>query len=585
MKKFLLSFLSFLIFTASASAQDFTAKVNRQEIPQGEILMLTLEYQGGQTSQKPGLEVLNRNFNIFSISQAVQHNYINGKSSQSQQWDVALMPKETGKILIPSVALGSLSSNPIEINVIPASPQNTAAGKEMPRYAIEAKINNPNPYVQQETDLTVTIYDAGGLNGEAPGFIDDGKNDWNIIPLGEPTLESKVINGRTIRVITYKYALFPQRSGQLTVPTVQFNGYYLTGGRGSNNDPLRQILGVDLADMGFNFADIYATRNPVLLTTEPISVNVKPAAPASAGKWWLPAQKVELYSEWQPTPPLFKAGEAVTRNIYLKAWGVTDKQLPDLNFAPAPGMKLYPEKPVSTNKMENGVITATSKIANVYIPSKPGKSLIPEISVDWFNVKTGKMETASLPAMEITVQPGNAEITISEEPASEAIQKNMKENPPTEETHPKKSIKLPENTSEAQGYLWIAVAFLAGIFVSYLLFSRGRTDENGENKNCRDFANDVLRFARHKDFRALRDSLLFWARKKYGDESISNFREIAQYTQNPEFSKVLNTLSENMYATESNEWDSDKFITLFKKVNKAKYSPQRNNKPLPDLYE
>ena len=46
-------------------------------------------------------------------------------------------------------------------------------------------------------------------------------------------INSKIINGRQLREIQFKYALFPQKSGLLRTPDVEFRGYYLTRSRRS----------------------------------------------------------------------------------------------------------------------------------------------------------------------------------------------------------------------------------------------------------------------------------------------------------------------------------------------------------------
>ena len=255
MKKILalLMIIACLVST-SAMARTLTASVNRPEIPQGEVVVLTLEYLGAHTDKTPDLSVLKKDFNIFSMEQEFQNIYDNGKTYQLQKWNIGLMPKGVGKILIPAVSLDGNRSQALEINVIPAGDASAIkAGEEnMPKYAISAEIDNTSPYVQQEINMTVSIFDAGGLQGSAPYFDSEAQNDWNILGLGEPTLESKVINGQSVRVIKFKYALFPQKSGTLKLPQARFDGYYLTGRRRSN--PLQQLIDSQFGDIGLSIS-------------------------------------------------------------------------------------------------------------------------------------------------------------------------------------------------------------------------------------------------------------------------------------------------------------------------------------------
>lgn len=150
---------------------------------------------------------------------------------------------------------------------------------------------------------------------------------------------------------------------------------------------------------------MFATQNPVNLVSKPLEVNVRTIPEANNGSWWLPAEKVELYSEWSPKNPQFKVGEAVSRTIYLKAAGVVENQLPDIKFPKIGGMKQYPEKPLAESRLNNDKIISIKKAVNVYIPSQAGEITLPEIRVPWFNVGSNQMEYASLPAMTIKVSP------------------------------------------------------------------------------------------------------------------------------------------------------------------------------------
>ena len=206
-----LSILLGVAFIGAAWAQTFNAAVNRTEVPQGETFVLTLELADGSDSGNPDLSVLDKDFIVYSVGNAFSYNYINGVASKSRQWQIALMPKNSGKITVPSIKLGNLETQPITLNVIPASAAATEASAgtggyqapqqmNRPKFSMTAEIGNPNPYVQQQVDYTLKIYDTGGLQGDMPQFIEDGSNNWIIRSLGEPTVGSKIVNGRSLLI-------------------------------------------------------------------------------------------------------------------------------------------------------------------------------------------------------------------------------------------------------------------------------------------------------------------------------------------------------------------------------------------------
>lgn len=587
-----LSILLGVAFIGAAWAQTFNAVVNRTEVPQGETFVLTLELADGSDSGNPDLSVLDKDFIVYSVGNAFSYNYINGVASKSRQWQIALMPKNSGKITVPSIKLGNLETQPITLNVIPASAAATEASAgtggyqapqqmNRPKFSMTAEIGNPNPYVQQQVDYTLKIYDTGGLQGDMPQFIEDGSNNWIIRSLGEPTFGSKIVNGRSLREITFRYALFPQKSGVLPTPEVRFNGYYLTRSRGMN-DPFDDLFGGNLGSIGF--VDMFATRNPVLLTAKPEKVNVQPIPSDNNGNWWLPAQQVALFAEWEPRQPVFKVGEAVNRTIYLKAVGVAESQLPELNLASVSGLKQYPDKAVASSGIENGQVVAVKKISNVYIPNRAGKMTIPEIAVDWFNVRTNRMERAVLPAMNIEVLPGAAAETA---PA------------PQPETRPESPSRVLEDVANEtenlversipQGlpylpYIIAAAAFLLGIVVSWMLFGMRNKSRNADD--IKDFDRYIVRAAKSKDYRALRDGLISWARDRWNDSKITNLKDVAKAVGNKEFAAQLDGLAASLYAPEGGEFKTEAFLKAFEKVRKAKVKSRTGDaQPLPKLYK
>ncbi len=585
MKKFIFALLIGLCFSFNVSAQSLTAKANRTNVPLGETFLLTLDYDGASTSATPDFNVLDKDFTIYSVSNSFQSRYVNGNVSQLRQWQIALMPKNSGTITIPSITLDNLKSNSLTIHVsdtATVSPD-TASNASQPRFAIRGTADNKNPYIQQQITYTITLYDTGGLQGEAPQFLDNGQNDWIIRSLREPEVNSKVINGKSVREIKFFYALFPQKSGLLKTPEVRFNGYYLTNSR-IGSDPFEDMFGGNLLGAGIGLSDMFATRNPVSLAVKPLEIQVRPAPQENNGNWWLPATKVTLFSEWQPKNPSFKVGEAVNRTVYLKAVGVVENQLPEIKFNKVSGIKQYPEKAVSQSGIENNEIVAVKKVSNVYIPSTSGKNTLPAIEVKWFNVKTNQMETAVLPEVNINVAPADSVPSANSEPQDDTLVqrgKNIEEIGEdlvniTEQT-------LPNVPNNLKLYIYAVASFLIGLIVSYFLF---RTQKVSGNENTGNYKKKVLSSAKNKDFRSLRDNIILWAADHYRDDNIKNIKDVLKYTRNKDFERQLEILISLLYSDNQSEWNEKEFTEIFDKVNKQKIKNKSSTAaPLPKLYD
>lgn len=564
-KLFLILGLCFLIF-GNAAAQTFEAKVNRSSLPEGETFLLTVELEGATSNKTPDFEALNDDFTIYSVANAYRTNIINGNVSTSQQWNLVLMPNKSGKLTIPAIGLENYKTQPLTINVGDAgtSAKTTTQSENRPKYTIAAEVDNKKPYVQQQINYTLILQDSGGLQGEEPTFQATNDNDWIIKSLGAPEISTQNINGANVREIKFHYALFPQRSGQLEIPAVRFNGYYLSGER--RTDPFANLFNDDMFIGGFGMADVFATRTPVILAAKPIKINVLPAAKENGEHWWLPAENVKLYAEFKPEQPKFAVGEAISRNIYLQATGVIDSQLPELKFASASGVKQYPEKPQTAMSVDKGKIIALEKVANVYIPTEAGKITLPEISVNWFNVKSGKMEKAILPAMTVAV-------------AGEST------NPEPQITMPNKQPIAPktEVTAQNNSLSWqLGIAFALGVLLCLLIISLGKLLVKLRRH---DYVRIISHAAKTGDIYAVRDNLLAWANNRFAGRRILSLQDIDATVGDKEFRCELDKLSEALYSKNGQDWNGSLFLRVFKRICKQKKGLSNNYEPLPKLYK
>ncbi len=567
MKKVILALVLSIVTIFSASAQSLEARVNRNNVPSGETFLLTIELKDGRSNKSPDFSALNQDFTTYSVATSYRTNIINGNAQQSQQWNLILMPNTTGKLIIPAITLDNMQTKPIEIIAgasAEVSSDNQQTSSVSPKFKIKGDVDNTKPYVQQQINYTLTIYDTGGLQGSAPTFLANN-DDWIIKTLGEPVVVSKNVNGQTYREITFKYALFAQKSGLTEIPAVRFDGYYLT--RERRSDPFRNLFDDDMFMSGFAMHDVFATRNPVVLTAKPIKIEVLPAPAENANNWWLPADEVKLYAEFVPQRPQFRVGEAVTRNIYLQASGVIDSQLPDIKFAETDGVKQYPEKPQTQMDIKNGKIVSTEKIANVYIPTKSGEVTLQEVSVNWFDVKTKTFKKAVLPKMQIMVD-GTMQTTT-----------NIETKPQNIDTAP--SVEKEAKVIQESSYWLVGGAFLLGIGLCLLILGIINLIRYRKINSYK----LVINAAKAKDLYQVRNALLIWGAEKFPNQSIVSLQDIDNLINDKEFRCELDKLTEALYAKESTDWNEGMFMRIFNKIHKRNKTKKTYNEPLPKLYK
>ena len=569
------SFLLTLFFALASSSvlcDELNISTDKNVLIGGEPFYLTISYDGSSSST-PDIEDLKNDFQIVSNSTSRSVNVINGNVSQLKQWRIGLIPIKEGKIKIKPIKLDDLISNNLEVEVkettdtayISDSKHNSNA----PFIQIKQTVDTNSPYIQQQVTFLVTLYDSIGLRIKNILANKESLNDWLIVPLLEnPILEKDVINGKKVNVIHYAFAGFPQRSGNIKEPRFIVDGYYL-----KNNEFSLPIFNDDFFNFGFN--NVFNQQVPVKIQTNEKISNVKPIPEEYTGKHWLPLFDLTLNSDFNNTDNL-KQGDAFNQLITISAKGLPETLFPQLQFPNIDDVKVYPEKPQLSSQVSKGYLETIANINNVYIPNKSGKITIPEVEIEWFNVNTQKMEKSIIPQKVINVQknPNIISETKNKEPIVEkthSIEKEQKDNKSTD------GVVVYTNTSINNNiYLYILIP--VALFV-LLLFV------HNINKRKNKYRNGVIKALKRHDYRNAKDLLLIWAKIKYNDSSIKNINDIYTYANNDEFAAQLSFLNKMIYSDTKDFFDSRKFIEIFKKIDKIKYSNKENKKPIPLLYD
>lgn len=573
MLKFAAWILGMLLLSFPAYAENFTAKVNRNPVPFGEIFVLTLQYDGNPGTDEPDLSPLNKSFTIHSVGREQQRRSINGQTSHVYRWNVAMAPKVQGTAVIPAISFRSLSSHPIKIKVA-----DDASGGGS-RFSIGRFVTPRAPLVQEQLIYTLVIKTKETLQGSMPQFADGG-SDWIVKQLDEPTVTTEIDNGEEVRKIEIRYAVFPQKSGRLTIPELRFSGYYIDKNKG-RGDPFGGMFN---AFMDEDFAAGFGV-NPgmsrVHLTAQPVEVDVRPIPEINNGYWWLPSTRVEISSDWDEGVPVFRAGEAVNRKIVLSAAGVADTQLPKMTFKEIAGLKQYPEKPmISSVATDNGIVSSM-EVNVVYIPEKGGQMTFPEIAVPWYNVKTQKMEKAVLPPITVQVE-GRA-------PAHSAPAEKLRVEPAAETAvaapvNVEKENTLPLKAAAA----FAALAFAVGLGIGWLILRSRCTPARlrpAAEKEKPVPQPDVKTVLRKGNLKEIRNQVLIWARSIYPEAVVLNLDDVAELFANEELNVVLKQLGQALYSGKKDEFDAARLEKIMTALSSARKNGREETSPLPELYK
>lgn len=372
------------LMAGHAQAANLVASVDRSRLNSGETVELTVESSDVTQFGKPDLSPLDSQFEVSGTRQINQLTTLGGDNHATTRWIITLLPKENGSVVIPPLQVGELKTQPITLQVVETTSQDTAA--ELAPVFIEANLDQNAVYVQAQALLTVRVYHSVSLYDDSsltPLQIPDAR----IEQLGESRTYEKVINSIRHGVIETRYAIYPQHSGALVIPAQTFSAT-LVESRPPQENTLQGTKPGKL---------IHVSSAELALTVKP-----KPAIyPADAP--WLPARSLSVTEGWNPEPEHVQVGDSLTRSLTVKAEGLSSAQLPALPSSDINGLRRYPDQPVLGNQNNDRGLIGSREDREALVPTRAGAVELPAVDVVWWNTHEDHLERTTLPARTLQV--------------------------------------------------------------------------------------------------------------------------------------------------------------------------------------
>jgi len=330
----------------------------------------------GAVDAEPDFSALDGLFEIIGRNRQASLNWVNGRREQSTTWTLSAIARETGKHIIPAISFGRERSEPREIEVIAVAQNDSPSGADI---IVEVEVDTTSPYVQQQVIYTVRLFHRIELS--SPRFsAPEASTEAIIKPLNDGRQYIQTINGTNYEAFESRYAVFPQRSGPLTLRPLVLTTQVITRTR-SYFDP---------------FSPALQTRR---VESEALELDIRPV-PANfpSGAAWLPAKRIRLHEEWVPDATTAEVGSPLSRTIFLWADGLIARHLPELKLDAPAGSKIYPDQVQSNDKDTASGFTTVVQQKFALIAGTPGSTEFAPLSIPWWNTDTDELETATLPA-------------------------------------------------------------------------------------------------------------------------------------------------------------------------------------------
>jgi hypothetical protein len=368
-----------LVLASSTASARFDASVDATSISEADSVRLTLRTDGVNLTSNPDLEPLTNEFDVLSNQRSTQIQSFNGSVDALTTWTLLLKPKRTGTLQIPAITLGGETTRPIEITVKDLDPQLKRAIAQTVFF--ETTYTPKSVYVQSQIVVTRRLFYVNGaqLYGDMPNAPEVPGAMVKL--LGEAEHTTAVRDGRQYGTIEQRFAVFPERSGDLTIPAATVTGSVRLAESG-----VGRRIGVDVSSE--------ALRIPVL----PIPAEYPHDAP------WLPAADVELLEDWPGEPEHgLAAGTPSQRTLIVRAEGNASSAIPPLAVSRPDSLKAYPEPPKLSETQTRGGIVGTRTESTSLVATRPGDITLPEVHVTWWDTARQQVRTAALPARTIKV--------------------------------------------------------------------------------------------------------------------------------------------------------------------------------------
>lgn len=544
MKKIII-FVFLSIYSIGALAE-IQVQIEPAQVAMGETFKLILTDDNPQNGGIPDLSALQKEFAIIGTERHVNYVVSNGQAQSASQWIISLQALKSGILTIPSIKFGLDQSNPITINVESGSKTQDDQGTSAQQQDImlTAGVDEKKPYVNQQVIYTVKLFNSKRLlDVEYQGPKVDNAL---IIPLGESKRYQAIQNNTNYVVEEQNYAIFPQKSGTLSIISPTFTALVY---------------------------DINPQR--IKVEDKTIKLNVQPIPSGIKGASWLPAKQVSLTETYENSTQTLSQGSTLTRTVTLEAVSIPAQLLPNLEFEETDGFSVYPEKGTDKNQVKQGQLTGSTSFKVTYLFNKAGKAIIPELRLHWFNTETGKNEVAVLAPRSMDITP-SASVKSDNTISSKANEYGVKQ---------QSSSKTDAPLSMTNKWAWL-VALLFGLawVITLGLWRWQKRTGYPSKKQSQHIVNELNKACKECNPQKARDALLKWGMLQWPDAPILNLSDLTKLVRDAHLKKQIHLLSQVLYKSDAKAmWRGDELLRAVIALKKSNSGQKQNSNILPPI--
>ncbi len=515
--------ISLLLPAVKATAIEVSATIDRNPIYSDESVNLVLQVEGESTNGlSPDLEPLRVDFEILTRSSQTNINIVNNKPQVVQSWVIEIQPRRLGVLEIPSISLGSVQTEPIQLEVQEFKGNVATEGAQI---FLEVEVSSNNPYVQAQVNFTSRLFYSIPI---VTGTLSEPQVSFATVkgPAQDKRYNAKRA-GIEYRVIERRYAIFPEQSGSFSIAPIQFNCV------------------VERTDPATNVKNHYRER----YSSNPVQLDVRAIPRSYSGSTWLPAQDLTLSDSWHGRAPDFEAGKPESREISIDAVGLRAVQLPMVDFEQNSTARIYGGTNAdlkTTPTFDWSLARRTDEFA--IIPQNDSIVEVPKFEIIWWDVNEDREKVAVLPA--ISVQIGQR----ADQQMASDHSDNGSESADFGNLNPVKDIANEDRQWKLISLTLLAIWLLT--LASWYLSRRSkqRSNADGANPHTRQIESEqkairkIRQACASSDAAAVNVALLQWAALHWENRPPRNLAEVAQRLNSKQLTDQFENLDKANYS-------------------------------------
>jgi len=552
---------------ASFALSTITASIDTNPVMSNESIILTVIADDSIDRDSLDTSPLLKDFILARTEVSSQTSMVNFKTTRTTRWQIVLIPRQTGKLIIPALTLEGHQSKAINIEVIE---QGSAKSSPQQNIFITSELSSNDIYVQQLLTLTIKLHI--GVQLQRASLTEPTLTNAAIEQIGKDIESDEIVNGKRYRIIERTYAITPEQSGNFTLNTPMFSGDVMVQSRRRS---------------GFMS---FGETKPINILGDKLSLTVRPIPdtyPIDANTSWLPSELLTLHQEWQPDNLAFKVGEPITRTITLTAAGLGKAQLPTITMNAPAGLKIYPDQAELHSNLTKERLISQKKQNFALVASQAGDYILPKITVAWWNTVTNKYQQAVLPMQTITVHP-NADLPqpaiVNESPIESHLAKFNTEVSTTE------SLATPPIIEKATYLQWIFLALwliTACAWASHIIYLKRKNPANIKSNKRVKTNNDYLALmaaCKQNNAEQALSLILPWLKNmalSHEHIKVATLASALTYINNENFSHAVNDVQEHLYGKKSGDetpWLGIGLLQAIQQINSAGIQDSTDNK-------